>query len=240
MIGIESDGAIKGCPSLPTSDYVGGDIRDMSISDIWNHSSQLRFTRERTVNDLWGYCRTCYYADVCRAGCTWTAHVLFGRPGNNPYCHHRALQLRALGRRERIVKVSDAHAKPFDYGRFEISVETTYGEDIERVNVEHLTSTTGTTPKNFVAEDRVNRNITNHAEPNRLPTSLDLCHSCNRHVWRQTEVCPFCDADIAVKNREYEDALFAAMKASQRLKDLLETLRTPRENSNAGPLEYLG
>ena len=33
----------------------------------------------------------CYYADVCLGGCTWTAHCTLGRPGNNPYCIHRAL-----------------------------------------------------------------------------------------------------------------------------------------------------
>ena len=55
----------------------------------------LRYTRDRTVEDLWGFCRTCYYADECRAGCTWTSDVLFGRPGNNPFCHHRVLELAA-------------------------------------------------------------------------------------------------------------------------------------------------
>ena len=34
--------------------------------------------------DLWGFCRTCYYADVCRAGCTWTSTSCFGRAGQQP------------------------------------------------------------------------------------------------------------------------------------------------------------
>jgi Y-X(10)_GDL-associated radical SAM protein len=209
VIGIESDGAIKGCPSLPTSDYVGGNIREMTISDIWKHTSQLRFTRERTVHDLWGYCRTCYYADVCRAGCTWTAHVLFGRPGNNPYCHHRALELRKLGQRERIVKVKDADGNPFDYGRFEISVENIYGDELERISVEHLSR---------INDERHN------AGTHRVPVSLDLCESCNRHVWSQTRACPFCGADVAVAKREHEVRLSLAVKAAQRLKDLLKKI----------------
>lgn len=83
----------------------------------------MRYTRDRTLEDLWGYCRTCYYADECRAGCTWTAFVLFGRAGNNPYCHHRALEMQRAGKRERLVKVEDAPGQPFDHGRFDLVVE---------------------------------------------------------------------------------------------------------------------
>lgn len=122
-LGIEANGDIKGCPSLPTAHYVGGNVRDHSLRDIWERASPLRFTRDRTVEDLWGYCRGCYYADTCRAGCSWTSHVLFGRPGNNPFCHHRALELLREGKRERLVRIEQASGLPFDHGRFEIVVE---------------------------------------------------------------------------------------------------------------------
>lgn len=75
---------------------------------------------ERTVEDLWGYCKTCYYADTCKAGCAWTSHSLLGRPGNNPYCIHRAMDLEKQGIQERVVKVENASGLPFDHGRFEI------------------------------------------------------------------------------------------------------------------------
>ncbi len=122
-LGIEADGAIKGCPSLPTDQWVGGNIRDRSLKEIWEQTEPLRYTRDRTVEDLWGYCRDCYYNDVCRAGCTWTSFVLFGRAGNNPYCHHRALERQREGKRERVVKVSEAPGLPFDYGHFELVLE---------------------------------------------------------------------------------------------------------------------
>jgi radical SAM protein with 4Fe4S-binding SPASM domain len=122
-LGIEADGAIKGCPSLQTVPWTGGNIRDASLQDVWERSAPLRYNRDRTVDDLWGYCRTCYYADVCRAGCTWTGFSLFGKPGNNPLCHHRALEMRRQGKRERLVQVAPAPGVPFDNGRFEIVVE---------------------------------------------------------------------------------------------------------------------
>jgi radical SAM protein with 4Fe4S-binding SPASM domain len=122
-MGIEANGAIKGCPSLQTLPWTGGNIRDASLQDIWERSAPLRYMRDRTVDDLWGYCRDCYYADTCRAGCTWTGFSLFGKPGNNPLCHHRALEMQRQGKRERLVQVERAPGTPFDNGRFEIVVE---------------------------------------------------------------------------------------------------------------------
>ncbi|MEZ4405432.1 MAG: radical SAM protein [Polyangiales bacterium] len=122
-LGIEADGSIKGCPSLPTKEYVGGNVRDHSLKDIWERAAPMRFTRDRTTEDLWGYCRDCYYADECRGGCSWTAHVVHGRVGNNPFCHHRALELLREGKRERVVRVEAAPGEPFDHGRFDIVVE---------------------------------------------------------------------------------------------------------------------
>ncbi len=122
-LGIEANGDIKGCPSLPTRDYVGGNIRDARLVDIWERSPEVGFTRERDETELWGGCAGCYYASECLAGCSWTGHVLFGRRGNNPFCHHRALELLGKGLRERIVRVAEAPGEPFDHGIFEVVVE---------------------------------------------------------------------------------------------------------------------
>jgi radical SAM protein with 4Fe4S-binding SPASM domain len=122
-LGIEANGAIKGCPSLSTETWTGGNIRDAKLKDIWERSKPLRYTRDRTVEDLWGYCRECYYAEECMSGCTWTSDVTLGRPGNNPFCHHRALEMQKVGKRERIVKVTEAEGQPFDHGEFAIVLE---------------------------------------------------------------------------------------------------------------------
>jgi radical SAM protein with 4Fe4S-binding SPASM domain len=123
VMGIESNGAVKGCPSLQTSHYVGGNLRQRPLRDIWEGSPELAFTRTRTVEDLWGFCRTCPFAATCMAGCSFTAHSLFGRPGNNPYCHYRARTLAKQGLRERLTPKAPAPGQPFDNGLFELVVE---------------------------------------------------------------------------------------------------------------------
>jgi len=39
-LGIEANGDIKGCPSLPTADYVGGNIRAQRLRDIWERAGE--------------------------------------------------------------------------------------------------------------------------------------------------------------------------------------------------------
>jgi radical SAM protein with 4Fe4S-binding SPASM domain len=127
-LGLEADGTVKGCPSLHTHSWGGGNVRQHSLRELWERATPLRYTRDRTVEDLWGYCRECYYAPECMGGCTWMAHSLFGKPGNNPYCHHRALEMQRAGRRERVVLRERAPGAPFDHGVFELinePIETT-------------------------------------------------------------------------------------------------------------------
>lgn len=123
VIGIEADGSLKGCPSLSTATWTAGNIRDAKLVDIWERSPLMRTTRDRGGTDLWGFCATCYYADHCRAGCTWTSDVTLGRPGNNPFCFHRARELEKAGQRESLVLREEAPGVPFDHGRFEVVVE---------------------------------------------------------------------------------------------------------------------
>lgn len=127
LLGIESNGDIKGCPSLPSAPYVGGNVRHRRLKKIWSKTAELRFSRDRTLDELWGFCKGCYYAEECRGGCSWTAHTLLGRRGNMPYCHHRALELDKQGLRERLVRVEAAPGTPFDFGRFEVITEPAQG-----------------------------------------------------------------------------------------------------------------
>ncbi|MFO0547618.1 MAG: radical SAM protein [Polyangiaceae bacterium] len=124
-IGIESDGHVKGCPSLPTVPFAGASVRDTPLATIWRDDAALRFRREATASELWGFCETCHFGPVCGAGCAWTAHTTLGRRGNYPFCYHRVKVLARRGQRERLVHVAPAPNAPYDYGRFELVLEDT-------------------------------------------------------------------------------------------------------------------
>jgi radical SAM protein with 4Fe4S-binding SPASM domain len=144
VMGIESDGGVKGCPSLPSRGYVGGRFdAGTSVRAIWEKAPELGFTRGDRRAELWGRCKDCEFAELCLGGCSFTAHSLFGRRGNNPYCHHRALVLAGQGLRERLVRVEAAPGNPFDHGRFEI-VEEALDAPLPLVEPERLRLTVAT------------------------------------------------------------------------------------------------
>jgi radical SAM protein with 4Fe4S-binding SPASM domain len=125
-LGIEADGAIKGCLSLPTEEYIGGNVRERPLREIVQ-TDAIRLnvgggTPEGTRH-LHGFCATCEHAALCRGGCSNTAHVLFGRRGDNPFCQHRILTLARRGLRERVVLAERADDGPFSIGRFDLVAE---------------------------------------------------------------------------------------------------------------------
>jgi radical SAM protein with 4Fe4S-binding SPASM domain len=122
-VGIESNGMVKSCPSLGGPANTGGSWREHGLEALWTRAPEIRYIERRTIDDLWGYCRECYYADTCMGGCTAMAEPLLGRPGNNPYCHHRVLELRRRGVRERVEWVGPASAEPFAAARFRLIEE---------------------------------------------------------------------------------------------------------------------
>lgn len=121
VIGIEADGKIKGCPSLATETFTGGVAGAQPLAQVVAETPELTGIAARTGRDLRGFCKTCHYAEICRGGCSWTAHSLFGALGDNPYCIHRAMTREAEGLRERLVKVAPAPGRPFDTGMFALA-----------------------------------------------------------------------------------------------------------------------
>jgi radical SAM protein with 4Fe4S-binding SPASM domain len=204
-IGIEADGRVKGCPSLPTSDYTGGNVKNMSIEDIWKYSEEMFFSRYRNKAELWGGCKGCYYESSCLAGCTWTSHVLFGKRGNNPYCHHRAIELDKKGLRERIRKIQEAEGVSFDYGLFEIVVEDMEG------NIVDIQTPTSTEAVEANFGDRTPRQ----------PEPMKLCHNCNNYIYDSHDECDFCGEDVAKSDAIYEEGMKKAKEALTKMEALM-------------------
>jgi radical SAM protein with 4Fe4S-binding SPASM domain len=122
-LGIEANGDVKACSALSTAGFVAGNVREQRIASLWELAPELRMSRDFQVEDLWGFCRSCYYAEICKGGCIWTSSSLLGKRGNNPYCHHRAIELLAAGKRERLIQVRGASGLVRDRALFEVELE---------------------------------------------------------------------------------------------------------------------
>jgi radical SAM protein with 4Fe4S-binding SPASM domain len=101
VIGIESNGNVKGCLSLPSamngeSRFIEGNIRQRSLREIWESPEAFSYNRKFKVSQLKGFCRTCEYAEICRGGCSWTAFSHTGDRNDNPYCYYRQAVERGL------------------------------------------------------------------------------------------------------------------------------------------------
>ena len=121
LVGVDADGNVRGCSALDGAAQMAGNIRGRELSAIFAEAEALR--RNVDTSDVWGFCATCYYASVCRGGCPATAIALTGSAGNNPYCHHRALELARIGKRERLAVLGPSVEGPRGHGNFEIVVE---------------------------------------------------------------------------------------------------------------------
>jgi len=94
VIGIESNGGIKGCLSLPSSRhgrdlFSEGNLRESSLETIWCREGAFSYNRNFTEQQLTGFCAVCRYRDICRGGCSWTAYSHTGTRFDNPYCFYR-------------------------------------------------------------------------------------------------------------------------------------------------------
>ena len=85
VLGIQSDGSIKGCLSLPDS-FVEGNIRLRRLVDIWEDPSAFSYNRDCTRSDLKEHCASCRFGKTCKGGCTTVSASLTGAPHNDPYC----------------------------------------------------------------------------------------------------------------------------------------------------------
>jgi len=94
VIGIESNGNIKGCLSLPSARhgndlFVEGNLRRETIAKIWRRPDAFAFNRCFSEEQLAGFCAVCRFRDICRGGCAWTAYSHTENRFDNPYCFYR-------------------------------------------------------------------------------------------------------------------------------------------------------
>jgi radical SAM protein with 4Fe4S-binding SPASM domain len=100
VMGIESNGDVKGCLSLPSGlngrhDFVEGNLRTRRLPEIWNDPNAFAYNRQFRTEDLQGKCAGCAFGEICRGGCTWTSVALAGHPHDFPHCFYKITSTRS-------------------------------------------------------------------------------------------------------------------------------------------------
>jgi radical SAM protein with 4Fe4S-binding SPASM domain len=98
VVGIESDGSIKGCLSLPSSQhevdlFVEGSVQGERLTEIWHRKTAFARNRCFHSTHLRGFCAECPHRDICRAGCFWTAFSHSGNEFEQTHCFYRQARL---------------------------------------------------------------------------------------------------------------------------------------------------
>lgn len=220
-IALEADGLVKGCPSLESVEYGAGNIRTMSLEDIWHRSERISFSRLRSPDQLWGFCGSCYYRDACLGGCTWTSQSLFGRAGNNPYCHYRVLELEKQGLRERVVKKEEAPDRAFAIGRFDLVCEPIDGA------AQKPTPEPAVKPLPVVNIQRTRARVSKSKAKNDLRELVDLalCRNCQEYIYPDEVICPHCKVNIKKAETRWIRERTRMLASQARLERALEALK---------------
>ena len=96
--GILQNGDVLGCTSIRSREFIEGNLRERSLSDIWNDPKSFSWRRTMTKKQLSGFCGHCVYGSKCLGGCANTRLTMEGSIyGENKYCsyHHHIGNLEA-------------------------------------------------------------------------------------------------------------------------------------------------
>lgn len=88
VLGIESDGSVKGCLSLP-KEFIEGNLRDKTIIEIWNNPGAFEYNRNFNADYLKDGCEECKYGKICKGGCLSVSLSEAGKAHCDPYCLYR-------------------------------------------------------------------------------------------------------------------------------------------------------
>lgn len=88
VLGIRSDGAVKGCEILP-DDYIEGFATERSIVDIWNDPNSFTYNRYFKKDELGPLCIDCKFGEKCMGGCMGRSVAITDKAHNDPHCFYR-------------------------------------------------------------------------------------------------------------------------------------------------------
>lgn len=87
-LGIQSNGGVVGCLSLP-DEFVQGNIRKNTVEEIWNSPDFASYNRHFNKEQLNGTCKNCKYGKSCKGGCMAVSTSITGLMHADPFCLYK-------------------------------------------------------------------------------------------------------------------------------------------------------
>lgn len=85
-IGIDSAGNVRGCESMYDAIFIEGNLRDVSLRDIWEDVDAFSYNRHFDASVLTGRCADCPAGVYCAGGCRSYNHFVHGKLYESPNC----------------------------------------------------------------------------------------------------------------------------------------------------------
>lgn len=85
VVGIQSDGNVKGCLSLSDS-FIEGNIKNTALADMWNSDKAFTYNRKFHKKNLQGDCMSCTYGKTCKGGCLAVSTSTTTKLHGDPFC----------------------------------------------------------------------------------------------------------------------------------------------------------
>lgn len=85
---IDSVGNVKGCGALYDEIFIEGNLRQNSLSDIWNDKDNFSYNRNFSTDLLTGICKGCDMGALCKGGCRASNYFTKESLYENAFCAH--------------------------------------------------------------------------------------------------------------------------------------------------------
>lgn len=89
VMGIRSNGKVVGCLSIYNDDFIEGDLREKSVSQIWHDKSFCHWNDDKCrAKKLLEPCKSCPHKSVCCGGCSGTIVAYDEKITRAPLCYY--------------------------------------------------------------------------------------------------------------------------------------------------------
>ena len=93
VMGIRSNGKVTGCLSIYNDDFIEADLREKSVSQIWNDKHFCHWNDDKyRAKHLLEPCKSCPHKSVCCGGCSGTVVAYDGKITKAPLCYYATEQ----------------------------------------------------------------------------------------------------------------------------------------------------